>query len=447
MNTASYQNAIGKYPLSTETLSFIQEQIKLLEKLAGLGGKNYIIQPESKVGGIVVITRKIKAGAEEKEEREVLELMDSPAYSQFTRYVSVITEKKNIVADAQTYAEARIYRRAQFSANQGAESYPINSFTNFESHTAGKLAPFPTNSVLEERIRQMPTTVLEYLKDTLAKKLTFSPMKGVTKEQIDGLRTSCVLSCSGSVALFGQTDYTLIVTEQGSKQVRQELIQGADCRYVRTYDGAEWDAWRQKTETAMHLDVKVVGTKVYVRHGAIGEDCDLVLLRKKKRSAWRATGGPKSYSKNQGVRKSRAAKCQYVHFKGIRLSKGTPGKWYVPKCIAVDDSARDGNIIGKELPGLCMSLFYVGAGGYFRIQGNRKRIVLKSTRSGKETRHSGYAPIGLQIARLNRNGGKDSGGEIVRLKYRISQYVTEYKQVNGKPHPVAWNFKRSFSIA
>lgn len=238
--------------------------------------------------------------------------------------------KKNIVADDHTYTEARIYRRAQFSVNRGAESYPINSFINFISHSAITLDQFPTNAILAERIRQVPATVLEYLKDTLAKKLTFSTMKGVTKEQIDGLRTSCVLSCSGSVALFGQTDYTLIVTEQGSKQVRQELIQGTDSHYVRTYNGAVWGAWTQQTETAMHLDVKITGTRVYVRHGALGEDCDLVLLRKKKRSRWRATGGAKAYSKNRGIRKKRTAKTQYVYFKGIKLSKGTPGNGMCP---------------------------------------------------------------------------------------------------------------------
>lgn len=445
MNTANYLKS-GKYPLSTETLSFIQDQIKLLENLSGLGGKNYIIQQNGKTGGIVVITKKIKTGIIEKEEREVLELLDTPAYSQQTRYVTVLTEKKNIVADDQTYAEARIYRRAQFSATRGVESYPINSFVNFVNHSAVTLDPFPTNAILAERIRQMPATVLEYLKDTLAKKLTSSAMKGITREQIDGLRTSCVLSCSESVALFGCSDYTLIVTEQGSRQVRQELIQGTDRHYVRTYNGVGWGTWTQQTETAMHLDVKIVGTRVYVRHGALGEDCDLVLLRKKKRSRWRATGGANAYSKNRGIRKRRSAKTQYVYFKGIKLSKGTPGKWYVPKCVAVDDKARDGNLIGKELPGLCASLFYVGTEGYYRIQGSRKRIVLKSTRSGKGKQHAGYASIGLQIARLTPKGGKDSGGEIVKMKYRISQYVTTTKIVNGKPVPVAWNFKRSFSI-
>lgn len=175
------------------------------------------------------------------------------------------------------------------------------------------------------------------------------------------------------MALFGATDYTLIVTEQGSKNVRQELIQGSNSRYVRTGDRSTWGAWEHQTETAMHLDVKIVGTTVYVRHGAIGEDCSLVLLRKKKRSAWRATGGLKAYSQNKGIRKKRAPKTQYVHFKGIRLSKGTPGKWYVPKCIGVADEAADRELVGKELPGLCASLFYVSGDGVFRIQGVRKK--------------------------------------------------------------------------
>ena len=46
MKTASYTDTrtatggVGKYPLSTETLDFIQDQIKLLELLAGVGGVN-----------------------------------------------------------------------------------------------------------------------------------------------------------------------------------------------------------------------------------------------------------------------------------------------------------------------------------------------------------------------------------------------------------------------
>lgn len=448
MNTARYTDTttatggVGKYPLSTETLEFIQTQIKLLERLAGIGGKNYIIQAEGG-GGVAVITP--KSGT-----TEVLELLSKPAFSPTVKYVTVITETEDIKADDETYIEARTYRRAQFTATKGTESYDINNFAKIiDKVPAGKeLERFPTNKSLSERIDGIPATVLDYLKDTLAKKLTSNTLKGVTKETIDGLRTACVLSCSESVALFGMTDYTLIVTEQGSQKVRQELIQGNDQRYVRTGTPTKWGAWEHRTETAMHLDVKIVGTTVYVRHGAIGEDCSLVLLRKKKRSAWRATGGPLAYSKNRGIRKKRAAKTQYVYFKGIQLSKGTPGQWYVPKCVSVADEAVDGNLIGKELPGLCASLFKVGTGGSYFIQGYRKKIVLKNTPNKKGTQHSGYAPIGLQIARLTSSGGKDSGGEIVRMKYRISQYVTVTKLgTDGKPVPIAWGFKRSFSMA
>ena len=49
--------------------------------------------------------------------------------------------------------------------------------------------------------------------------------------------------------------------------------------------------------------------------------------------------------------------------------------------------------------------------------------------------------------RSGKTGGKDSGGEIVRMKYRIRQYVTAYKtNAGGKKQPISWGFKRSFSV-
>ena len=304
-----------------------------------------------------------------------------------------------------------------------------------------QLEAFPTNAVLAAQIKNMPQTVLTYLKDVLAEKLTAKTVQGLTQTQLDGLKTPCVLSCTASVSLFGSADYTVIVTAQGRTMVRQELIQGQDCHYVRTWNGATWGVWCQQTETAMHLDVKIVGTKVYLRHGTLGADCDIVLLRKKKRSAYRRTGGAQSYTKNRGKRQKRQPKSQYVHFKGVRLSKGTPGKWYVPKCIGVADPKTDSNLIGKELPTLCASLFYVGHGGFYRMQGSRKKIVLKSTTNSKGTCHKAYAPIGVQIARLKATGGKDSGGEIVRMKYRVSQRRT--KSASGV---VSYGWLRSFSL-
>ena len=85
--------------------------------------------------------------------------------------------------------------------------------------------------------------MLTYLKDILAEKLTAKTQKGVTREQLDKLKTACVLSCVDSYAFFGMTAYTVVVTEQGSSMVRQEIIQGQDQRYVRTFSGGAWGAW------------------------------------------------------------------------------------------------------------------------------------------------------------------------------------------------------------
>lgn len=438
MNKASYtatttaNGGVGKYPLSTETLDFIQEQIVLLETLCGIGGSSYILRaPDGTNEGVAVII-----GADQKP--EVLTILARPVFSSSVRYLTVTTRSEDVTADAEKYLEARTYRSAQFTSTKGAESYDINTFANVSGKS---LSAFPTNAQLAAQVKNMPQTVLNSLKDVLAEKLTAKTVQGLTQKQLDGLKTACVMSCTASVSLFGMTDYTVVVTQQGSTMVRQELIQGQNQRYVRTFSGATWSAWAQQVETTMHLDVKIVGTTVWLRHGALGADCDIVLLRKKRRSSWRSTGGAKAYTKNRGKRKKRQPKRQYVHFKGIKLSKGEPGKWYVPKCVAVADSKTDGNLIGKEMPTLCASLFYQGANGFCRIQGSRKKMVLKNQANKKGTQHRGYASIGIQIARLKPTGGKDSGGEIARMKYRISQRKS--KNASGA---VLYSWTRSFSV-
>lgn len=438
MNKASYTGTVtatggvGKYPLSTETLDFIQEQIVLLEALAGIGGSNYILRaPDGVNEGVAVIVNTDK-------QIEVVTIQARPVFSASVKYLTVTTTPNNIKADDETYLEARVLRSAQFTTAKGPESYDINKFANVEGKT---LASFPTNAVLAAQIKNMPQTVLNSLKDVLAEKLTSKTVEGVTQKQLEGLKTACVLSCTKSVALFGMSDYTVIITQQGGVAVRQELIQGQDQHFVRTFNGASWGEWAQQLETAMHLDVKIVGTTVYLRHGALGADCDIVLLRKKRRSSWRSTGGANAYAKNRGHRKKRQPKRQYVHFKGIKLSKGIPGQWYVPKCIAVADPKADGNLIGKEMPTLCASLFYQGADGNCRIQGSRKKMVLKNQSNKKGTQHRGYAPIGVQIARLKTTGGKDAGGEIVRMKYRISQ-----RKSKNAAGTVFYSWLRSFSV-
>ena len=445
MNKASYigtstaTGGEGKYPLSTETLDFIQGQILLLEALAGLGGSNYILRaPDGTHEGVAVVTHVDDKGTAVAV--EVVTIEATPVFSPGVNYLSVTTTRENIEADGETYLGARTQRRAQFttSAAKGAENYPISGFANVSGR---RVESFPTIAGLAARVDGVRQSVLDALRDVLAEKLLAKTVDGLNGTQMDGLRTACVLSCTRSVALFGRSDYTLITTLQGGEMVRQELVQGYDEHYVRTHDGKGWSAWAQVLDTAMHLDVKIVGDTVWLRHGALGVDCDIVLLRKKRRSAWRRTGGARAYTENRGVRKQRRPKCQYVHFKGIKLSKGEPGKWYVPKCIGVADAERDGDLVGRGLPALCESLFYQAEEGMCRIQGCRKNIVLKSVPCKKAMQHRGYAPIGVQIARLKPTGGKDAGGEIVRMKYRVGQ-----RKCKNALGTVYYQWVRSFSV-
>lgn len=80
MKTASYTDTrtatggVGKYPLSTETLDFIQDQIKLLELLAGVGGSNYILKaPDGTNAGVAVIVNADK-------QTEVVEIHPLPVF-------------------------------------------------------------------------------------------------------------------------------------------------------------------------------------------------------------------------------------------------------------------------------------------------------------------------------------------------------------------------------
>lgn len=429
--TRSTSEGLNKYPLSTDALQFIQDQINLLELLAGIGGKNYILRaPDGTAPGVAVVMNEGRS--------EVLEISPRPIYSTSTKYLTVTTTTNDIQADGDTYLGARTLRSAQFTNSRGGESYEISSFANV---SGDGLDAFPSNAILAARIEAMPQTVLEYLKDVLAEKLTGKTLRGVTAAQLDGLKTSCVLSCTGSVALFGRADYTIIVTQQGSTMVRQELRQGQNQIYVRIFNGTVWGKWERQTETAMHLEAKIVGGTVYLRHGVLDSDCEIVLLRRKRRSAWRSTGGIKAYAKNRGIRKKRQPKTQYVFYKGIRLSKGEAEKWYVPKCTAVHSPERDSELIGKDMLTLCQTLFYRAGGGLCRLQGCRKRLALKSSTNLKDTQRRGYVPVGIQIARVNNAGGKDSGGEIVRLKYRVSEYL--HRLETGLP---VYRWKRSFSL-
>lgn len=427
ISTKAGTGGANKYPLSTQTLDFIQSQLMLLQELSYIAGSRYVLkEPDGTNAGVVVI------------DGEVFPLAASPVRSNSTKCINVSTVKEDILADGETYKEARIQRNAAYSGRaSGPESYEISTFQTVD-----------TNAALSEKLKQQPQYVLNLIKPVLDEKLSVLVRTGLTQEQLDAMTTPCVVSCADSVDVLGATTYNLYVRKIGSG-VQQELVNTKGERFIRIKNASGWAKWG-KEEDNFHVEVKIARGVVYLRHGRLSPAASIVLLRKKKRSRFRATGGDHAYSYNKGIRKKRQPKTQYVHFKGIVLSKGEPGKWYVPKCIKVADKAVDGNLIDRELPDLCKSIIQqrtktVQIMGstinftYYTIQGMRKMFM---GGSGSKVQHNGYARIAVQAALVGDTGSKDTGGEMVRMKYRLSRQKVMHPLTN----PPKYIWKRSFSL-
>lgn len=138
MNTAKYTDRPERnYPISTETLAFIQNQILLAAQSAQIAGGNYIISGCVHNGnnvseGVVVI-----AG-------EVLPFVGGIAQTN----IRIVEEKQSITAGGTTYVDARTIRRVQFGSNLNSidtylwadfERLPTNRFLLENSATKAEV--------------------------------------------------------------------------------------------------------------------------------------------------------------------------------------------------------------------------------------------------------------------------------------------------------------------
>ncbi len=404
LSTAVASGGNGLYPLSTQGLNFIQDQVALLEVLSKIGGKNYtLLKPykDDKTGrtydGYIVVNG------------ELLTLSYAP---NFGNGIRIKERRENIVADGTTYREARIYRWAEYEANYikgvnlNAADYPL----------------IKTNDQLAQMLQDYTAVGGE-----LAKKLTVISTDSLTRVQLDALKDNVRVNCrKGSFALNGAPEYTINVYHHSDDNITQEQILPDSRRFVRYWNPnkKEWGGFFFATEN-LHIDVKVVrGSTVYIRHGYIPDGVQLVLLRKKKRSRKRRSGGDTGTNENWKNKSAlRQPKNQYVHFKGIILSTSSPNNWYVPKCIGVCDPVDNG-LIGKELGSLCEDMI-VPVGNYtqvaaanrlYKVVGTRVKASHKANRP--KTQACCYARIALQFADAGRTY-KSAGGEMARMKYRL----------------------------
>lgn len=392
------------------------------------GGKVIIREPDGINTGLLAL------------DGEVLHIAATPKLTASIKYVLVTTKTSDILADGETYKEARTVRTAKFSASQSTAQ-------NTETYKIGDFKRLASNTTLAEKINNMPSIVLEYLSDTLASKVDRLTLNHATQAQIDGLKNACVVDCIDSVVVQGFKTYCIAVKRAGST-VEQVMSPGNGTEYYRAYNETtkKWSSWATITDN-MHIEVKTVGNTVYVRHSVLPPDAKIIFLRKKKRSGWRRTGGSKSYAQNKGKRIPRQKKLQYVHFKGVVLSKGDPGKWYVPKCIDVANKAMDANLIDREISSIAGQLVKQGkpnanGGVVYKLAGVRK--CLTKTQTGKNFKRSGYINLAVQVAKLNGNGGKDAGGELARFKLRCAPKKVKYDSYGTPKYKHV--YVRTFSV-
>ena len=114
MDKANYtDNGKGRYPLSTEGLEFIQQQIELIYNVAELHGRNYILKGSTVTStGIIVV-----AG-------EMMPLEGSPL-----DYIQVTEEYDTLQADGLTFENARVRRTANYVSDEtGDNCYAASQF-------------------------------------------------------------------------------------------------------------------------------------------------------------------------------------------------------------------------------------------------------------------------------------------------------------------------------
>lgn len=411
MNKAEYLSTLvenegnGLYPLSTQGLNFIQDQIAALQSLALIGGKRYILRQPQPIPG----TNKCKDGLVVIDGELLPLALGSTAMK--INGIKVVERKEPITADGTTYEGARTYRNAvcvSYYYDGDPNLYPASGFAVLQS-----------NDALTKKLQDYAA-----INSELAKKLTVSSTSTLTRTQLDGMTDNIRLNCrKGCFELNGATEYTINVYRHSAENITQEQILPDMQRYVRYWDYGKkaWGGFSPMTDN-LHIDVKVVnGTTVYVRHGFIPEGAQLVLLRKKKRSKKRRSGGADvKNTKFRGKVVRRLGKNQYVHYKGVILSTSKPNQWYVPKCIGVSDKSSN-TLIGKELATICRELIVERTNaanpakdGVFNVVGT----TIKASAKGHGSQSSCYARVAIQFAQAGRTY-KGAGGEMVQLKYRL----------------------------
>lgn len=107
----------NQFPLSTETLSALQDMIILTARIASLGGQNYILSGCIEQNNVVSPGYLVVAG-------EILPFEGGPK----STYITIVEEKSSVNVYGDSYQDIYISRKAVFGS--GSPKYSWSSFNN-----------------------------------------------------------------------------------------------------------------------------------------------------------------------------------------------------------------------------------------------------------------------------------------------------------------------------
>lgn len=124
MNRQNFINSHGRFPVSTEALSFLQNQILAVHDFVQVAGPFAIIKDSTAAAaGLAVVNG------------ELMPL--SAAATTGRNFIQVVTQTESVDAGGLHFADVRVTRTAVYrSAQQGGECYPVANFTSISTITA-----------------------------------------------------------------------------------------------------------------------------------------------------------------------------------------------------------------------------------------------------------------------------------------------------------------------
>lgn len=147
MNKQNFKNGLNKYPVSTDALDFMQEQIKFVATLTEALGTNVIIkQSSSNEPGLIVVNG------------ELLPLQGAPQ-----GYITIQEESQSITAKGETFLNARIIRKAQYTSNSlGSTSFKSSDFTVIDNVVKLK------EDLIRNELHHVPKgTIIDYYSENM----------------------------------------------------------------------------------------------------------------------------------------------------------------------------------------------------------------------------------------------------------------------------------------